>query len=65
MSEARYFIFLVYLFFLWMGGIGLGSINRTDFSAFGGIMVTNALYTFFGVDDICGLSLADSLYGTF
>jgi hypothetical protein len=48
-----------------MVGIGFGSINRADFSAFGRIVIADAFNAFGRVDNVGGFSLTDGLDRTF
>jgi hypothetical protein len=55
----------MFLLFPGMVGVRLGGINRADFRAFGRFVITNALDTLIGVDDVLCLPLADGLYRAF
>jgi hypothetical protein len=64
-TGARYLHLSVSVLFFRMVRIWLRGINRADFNALGGIVMTHALDAFIRVDDVDGLSLADSLHRAF
>jgi hypothetical protein len=53
------------LLFPGMVGVRLAGINRANFRAFGRFVMTHALDTLIGVDDVLCLPLADGLYRAF
>jgi hypothetical protein len=65
-STRNLFITIILvLLFPGMVGVRLDGINRADFRAFGRLVITHALDTFIGVDDVLCLPLADGLYRAF